>query len=67
MKKIVFATNNKNKLCEAREILAPLDIEIISQHEAGAECEPEENGSTFAENAITFLKISAIDLSARLL
>ena len=52
MSKIVFATNNENKLREAREILAQLGIEVISQHEAGAECEPEENGVTFAENAI---------------
>ncbi|MDE5936731.1 MAG: RdgB/HAM1 family non-canonical purine NTP pyrophosphatase [Ruminococcus sp.] len=52
MKKIVFATNNKNKLREAREILDSLDIEVISQSEAGAECDPEENGVTFAENAI---------------
>lgn len=50
--KIVFATNNENKLREAREILLPLGIEVVSQREAGAECEPEENGTTFAENAM---------------
>lgn len=49
--KLVMATNNENKLREAREILAPLGIEILSQHDAGADCQPEENGSTFAENA----------------
>lgn len=52
MNKIVFATNNENKLREAGEILAPLGIKVISQREAGADCEPEENGVTFAENAI---------------
>lgn len=52
MNKIVFATNNANKLREAAEILAPLGIEVISQREAGADCEPEENGVTFAENAM---------------
>jgi len=52
MNKIVFATNNENKLREAREILAPLGIEVVSQREAGADCEPEENGVTFAENAM---------------
>lgn len=51
-KKLVMATNNANKLREAREILAPLGIEVISQREAGADCEPEENGTTFAENAL---------------
>lgn len=52
LKKLVMATNNTNKLREAREVLAPLGIEIISQKEAGADVEPEENGSTFAENAM---------------
>lgn len=52
LKKLVMATNNANKLREAREILAPLGIEIISQKEAGADVEPEENGVTFAENAM---------------
>lgn len=50
--KVVMATNNANKLREAQEILAPLGIEVISQREAGADVEPEENGSTFSENAM---------------
>ncbi len=50
--KIVMATNNENKLREAREILSPLGIEVISQREAGIDIEPEENGATFAENAL---------------
>lgn len=52
MSKLVMATNNVNKLREVREILSPLGIEVISQKEAGADVEPEENGSTFAENAL---------------
>ncbi|MBR6070289.1 MAG: RdgB/HAM1 family non-canonical purine NTP pyrophosphatase [Ruminococcus sp.] len=56
--KLVMATNNANKLREAREILAPLGIEVLSQREAGADCEPDENGSTFAENAI--IKAAAV-------
>lgn len=51
MNKIVFATNNANKLREAREILTPLGIEVLSQREAGADCDPEENGATFVDNA----------------
>jgi XTP/dITP diphosphohydrolase len=47
-----MATNNANKLREAREILSPLGIEVLSQREAGANCDPEENGATFAENAL---------------
>lgn len=50
--KLVMATNNANKLREAREILQPLGIEVLSQHEAGADTNPEENGETFAENAM---------------
>ena len=52
MNKLVMATNNANKLREAREILSPLGIEVLSQGEAGADCDPDENGSTFAENAL---------------
>lgn len=52
MNKLVFATNNENKLREAREILSPLGIEVVSQRDAGADCDPEENGATFAENAM---------------
>ncbi|MDE5792169.1 MAG: RdgB/HAM1 family non-canonical purine NTP pyrophosphatase [Oscillospiraceae bacterium] len=50
--KIVMATNNKNKLKEARDIFNSLGIEIISQKAAGISIEPEENGKTFAENAL---------------
>lgn len=52
IKKLVMATNNANKLREAREILAPLGIEVISQNEAGADVEADECGDTFEENAV---------------
>lgn len=51
LNRIVLATNNANKLREVREILQPLGIAVLSQKEAGAQAEPEENGTTFAENA----------------
>ena len=50
--KIILATNNQNKLREAREIFSPLGIEILSQKDAGISVNPEENGTTFAENAL---------------
>jgi len=50
--KLVMATNNANKLREVREILSPLGIEVLSQNEAGVSCDPDENGMTFAENAM---------------
>lgn len=52
IKKCIFATGNKNKVIEAREILGDLGLEIISQKEAGIEADPEETGSTFTENAL---------------
>ena len=50
--KLVLASNNANKLREIREIFSPMGFEVLSQKEAGVSCEPEENGSTFAENAL---------------
>ena len=49
--KIIAATNNKDKLSEIRKILPSPKYEVLSQKEAGADIEAEENGSTFAENA----------------
>ena len=60
--KIVLASNNKNKLREIREILEPLGFEVLSQSEAGADIEAEENGKTFAENAYIKAK-AAYDLT----
>ena len=40
--KLVMATNNANKLREVREILSPLGIEVLSQREAGADCDPDD-------------------------
>ena len=51
MSKIIFATGNKNKMIEIREILKDLDAEILSMKEAGISIDIEENGSTFEENA----------------
>lgn len=47
-----MATNNQNKLREAQEIFAPLGITVISQKQAGVTVDPEEDGTTFAENAL---------------
>ena len=56
--KIVLASNNKNKIREMKEILSPLGYEVISQADAGANIEVEENGTTFEENAL--LKARAV-------
>ena len=52
MKKNIFATGNENKMVEIRQILSDLGMEILSQKEAGIQADPEENGTTFEENAL---------------
>ena len=56
--KLILASNNASKLKEMRELLAELEIEVLSQREAGCEFEVEETGTTFEENA--FLKAEAV-------
>lgn len=49
-KKLVVATHNDGKLREFGELLAPFDLELISAAALGLP-EPEETGTTYAENA----------------
>lgn len=49
--KVVFASGNAGKLREVRQMLAPLDWEVISQSTLFEE-EAEETGLTFVENAL---------------
>ncbi len=51
LKKIVIASHNKGKVREIGELLAPLGMRVVSAGEMNVD-EPEETGSTFAENAI---------------
>lgn len=48
--KLVVATHNAGKLREFRELLAPFGLELVSAGELGLP-EPEETGTTYAENA----------------
>ena len=50
--RIIFATGNENKLIEIRQILGDLGMEIVSQKEAGIFTAPDENGTSFEENAL---------------
>ncbi len=57
MQKIIFATGNAGKMKEIRMILSDLkaageEVEILSMKEAGTEPDIEENGKSFAENAL---------------
>ncbi len=48
----VIATNNAHKLQEIRDILENDRRRFVSMKEAGIATDPEENGSTFEENAL---------------
>lgn len=49
IKKIVFASNNKHKLDEVRQILK--GYEVLSLKDIGFDADVEENGETLADNA----------------
>ena len=50
--RIVFATGNKNKMREIREILGGLGMEILSMKEAGVDGNIVEDGTSFTENSM---------------
>ena len=52
MQKLIFATGNKDKMREIREIMAGMDFEILSMKEAGYDIDIPEDGTTFEENAL---------------
>lgn len=52
MRKLIFATGNKDKMAEIREIMEDLGFECTSMKEEGIDSDPEENGSDFEENAL---------------
>ena len=50
-RRIIFATGNKDKMKEIRQILADLGMEIVSMKEAGVDIDIVEDGMSFEENA----------------
>ena len=52
METILFATKNKGKLKEINEILADMDVRVISMEDAGITIDVVEDGTTFEENAM---------------
>lgn len=50
--RLIFATKNKNKMKEIREILDGKGYEILSMEEAGIDIDVVEDGTTFEENAL---------------
>ena len=51
MTKIIFATGNKDKMREIREIMVDCDVEIYSMKEAGINIDIVEDGDTFEANS----------------
>lgn len=56
--KLIFATGNKGKLKEVKNIFSNYKVEIFSLSEIGFDEEIEENGATFEENA--FIKAKEV-------
>ena len=52
METIIFATKNKGKIKEINEILADMDVNVISMEEAGITIDVVEDGKTFEENSM---------------
>ena len=48
----VLASHTQGKLAEMQRILGQLGVEVVLQSDLGLALEPEENGTTFAENAM---------------
>lgn len=59
MSRIIFATGNAGKMKEIREILADMNMEILSMKEAGISADINEDGTTFEENAVIKAKTIA--------
>tara|TARA_B100000575_G_C22994158_1_gene573129 strand:+ start:61 stop:642 length:582 start_codon:yes stop_codon:yes gene_type:complete len=51
LRKILFFSNNKNKVVEIKKIFKKFDLKLLSLDDVGIIDEPEENGYTFEENA----------------
>ena len=49
---LLIGTNNKGKHIEISEVLGELDLELLSPADLQIEIDPEETGSTYAENAL---------------
>lgn len=62
---LVFATGNPDKVREIREILNNPELTVFSMREVGISSDPEENGTTFEENALIKARAAAELLFAK--
>ena len=54
--RLILASNNKNKLREFRQLVEGMDIELLSQSEAGLHLYVQERVTTFEQNAYLMAK-----------
>jgi len=59
MKELIFASHNQGKIKELREMLAPLNIKVLSADDMSLP-DVEETGTTFEENAILKAKTISV-------
>ena len=52
MKRIIFATTNKDKVREVKMMLEGFDVELCTMKEVGVDVDIVEDGTTFEENAL---------------
>ena len=57
-KSIVLATHNQGKVQEFSEMFKPYDVEVLCAGDLGLE-DPEETGTTFAENALLKARVAS--------
>jgi len=50
--RLIVATNNEHKAQEIKDMLVGLEFEVLSLSDMGIDIDVEENGSTYAENAL---------------
>lgn len=50
--KLLVGTNNQGKFIEISEVLGDLGLKLLTPQDLSVEIDPEETGSTFAENAL---------------
>ncbi|KJS83510.1 MAG: purine NTP phosphatase [Peptococcaceae bacterium BICA1-8] len=58
-KKLIIATSNNGKLREFKQLLVPLNIEVLSLKDFPEIGEIEENGTTFVDNALIKARAAA--------
>ena len=51
MRRVLFFSNNKNKIIEVKKIFNKFNLELISLNDLNISEEPKESGQTFEENA----------------